>query len=177
MPGPTFQSGDPVSLHTVEEEDLDLIERARTDPDLRVPLAIDTPTNRDAVEEFFEETVSGEDGVHLLACLDGDPVGAVAFTDLDRSAGTAELAFWILPDRQGNGYASAAVSLLLEYGFDELRLHRVAAECYASNEASRGLLASLGFTEEGRFREAAFLEGEHVDVCRYGLLAEEWRGA
>ncbi|MHB9288708.1 GNAT family N-acetyltransferase [Halobacteriales archaeon Cl-PHB] len=177
MPGPTFQAGDRVSLHTVEEDDLEVIARARSDPEVRVPLAIDSPTNSDGIEEFFEETVSDdEDGVHLLACVDEEVVGAVYFIDIDNAAGAADLAYWILPEHQGEGYGSAALSLLLEYGFLELRLNRVQADCLETNEASRGLLESLGFTQEGRFREREFLDGDYVDVLRYGLLIDEWRG-
>lgn len=175
MPGPVFQSGERVSLHTVEEEDLDAFARARSDPDLRVPLCIDTPENRESLEEFHEETVSGGDGYWFVAAVDGETVGAVMFPELYESDGVADLAYWVLPEHQNEGYGSEAVSLLLDYGFDDLRLHRVRADCLASNDASRGLLESLGFTQEGRFREASFQDGTHVDVLRYGLLASEWR--
>lgn len=175
MPGPVFLSGERLTLNTVEEEDLDAFARARSDPDLRVPLSIDTPGNRSTLEEFHEETVSGGDGAWFVASVDGETVGAVAFTGLHESAGKGDLAYWVLPEHQGEGYGGEAVELLLEYGFDELRLHRVRADCIATNDASRGLLESLGFTQEGRFREAAFQEGTHVDVLRYGLLADEWR--
>lgn len=175
MPGPVFMAGDRVALTTVEEADLDAFVRARSDPDLRVPLGIDSAGNRDDVEEFFEETISSEDSFWFVVAVDGETVGSVTFTEVNESAGDGELSYWILPEHQGEGYASDAVALLLEYGFDELRLHRVTADCYATNDASRGLLETLGFSREGRFRDAAFLEGEYEDVLRYGLLEGEWR--
>jgi RimJ/RimL family protein N-acetyltransferase len=219
MPGPVFQSGARVSLHTVEEQDLDLYARAHADPDIRVPLTIDDVQNRDGLEELFEEDISDDDNVHLLATVDHEtattvadevsvarlldltsedeesdgsgavtdeseadedrrvPVGAVIFISVDESAGTASLAYWILPEFQGEGFGSEAVDLLLEYGFDELRLHRVQAHSLATNEGSIGLLESLGFEPEGRSRERQYLDGEYVDVLRYGLLEDEWRGA
>lgn len=175
MPGPVFMSGERVSLHTVEEEDLDAFARAHSDPDLRVPLGIDAPGNRSTLETFFEETVSSRDGYWFVAVVDEETVGAAMLPEVDESNGVAALAYWILPEHQGEGYGREAVSLLLEYGFDELRLHRVWADCRVTNEASRGLLASLGFAEEGRFRDDAFEDGAHVDSLRYGLLADEWR--
>lgn len=177
MPGPIFKTGDRVALHTVEREDLDVFARARNDPDVRVPLAIDAPQSQDAIEEFYEETISAKESVHLLAVVDGDPVGATALFDADPSSGAGDLAYWVLPEFQGNGYAKEALSLLLEYAFEELRLHRVQADLVATNDASRGLLESLQFTREGRFRDDEFQDGEYVDVLRYGLLAEEWRDA
>jgi len=176
MPGPIFRSGERVSLHPVEEDDLGAFARARNDPDLRVPLCIDSATNREALEEFHEDTVSGGDGYWFVATADDETVGAVTFPDVREGDGLADLAYWILPEHQGQGLGHEAVSLLLEYGFEELRLHRVRADCLATNEASRGLLESLGFSREGQFREAMFQDGAHVDVLRYGLLETEWSG-
>ena len=99
------------------------------------------------------------------------------FFRIDESAGAAKLAYWVLPEYQGEGFGREAVSLLLEYGFDELRLNRVGAHCLASNEASSGLLESLGFEREGRRRERHYVDGEYVDALGYGLLATEWRDA
>lgn len=175
MPGPVFQSGDRVDLHTIEEDDLDVFARARNDPDVRRPLTIDTPQNGTALEEFFEETVSDDGGVHLLACVDGDPVGATMLVGVDRDAGTGDLAYWVLPEHQGEGIGREALDLLLYTAFRDQRLHRVQADVLASNDASRGVLESLGFAMEGRFREAQFQDGRYVDVLRYGLLADEWR--
>jgi len=176
MPGPIFRSGERVSLHPVEEDDLDVFARARNDPALRVPLCIDSATNREALEEFHEETISEGDGYWFVVTADGEATGAVMFPDVREGDGLADLAYWILPEHQGEGLGREAVSLLLEYGFAELRLHRVRADCLVTNEASRGLLESLGFSREGRFREAVFQDGAYADVLRYGLLETEWRG-
>lgn len=177
MPGARFASGAQVTLHTVEEDDLDAVARARNDPALRVPRGLDDPQGDADVEQFHEETVSEGEGYWFVVAVDGETVGGVAFPAVDQAARAAELSAWILPEFQRSGYGSDAVETLLSYGFEELRLNRVRADCPASAEAARALLASLGFTEEGRFREAAFHGGEHRDVLRYGLLAEEWEVA
>lgn len=174
MPGPVFLAGERVSLHTVEQEDLDAFARARSDPEVRVPLGIDAPGNHDTIETFYEETVSGDDGCWFVAVVDEDLIGATMFPEVDASAGLGELSYWVLPEHRGEGFGREAVSLLLEYGFDELRLHRVQSDCLAVDGDGRRLLESLGFTEEGRFRDATFQDGDHVDVLRYGLLADEW---
>jgi len=174
MPGPVFESGDRVALHTIGEDDLDVFARARNDPDVRRPLTIDQPQNREALEDFYEDTISGKEGTHLLACVDEEPIGAVMLVNVDNAAGTGDLAYWLLPEFQGDGLGSEALDLLLRTAFRDQRLHRVQAEVLATNESSRGLLESLGFTEEGRFRDAQFQQGTYVDVLRYGLLADEW---
>ena len=51
----------------------------------------------------------------------------------------------------------------------------VGAGVYDYNEASRRLLESLGFAEEGRLREYRFIDGEYRDCVQYGLLRREYR--
>jgi RimJ/RimL family protein N-acetyltransferase len=114
------------------------------------------------------------DGVTLLVCRDEEPVGFVALFDWSESSGRVEVAYWITPDNQGEGYGSEAVGLAVEYAFDERRFHKVVAHAHAQNDASRALLESLGFQQEGRRREHVFLDGEYVDSISYGLLESEW---
>lgn len=173
MPGATFLSGDRVTLRTVEEEDLEFLRDHSNDPAIRHPMTFDRPSNLERQRERFEDMYDGDD-TGLLACVDGDPVGYVMLFHVDDSAGHAEVAYWVSPDAQGEGYATEAVALLLDYAFDERRLHRVRARALATNTASRGLLEKLGFTEEGVQRDEKFVGGEYVDTHFYGLLEDEW---
>jgi len=45
------------------------------------------------------------------------------------------------------------------------------------NEGSKRVLEKVGFEREGTLRDQVFVSGEHVDVGRYGLLADEWERA
>ncbi|WP_435156498.1 GNAT family N-acetyltransferase [Haladaptatus sp. DFWS20] len=79
------------------------------------------------------------------------------------------------PDEWGNGYATAAVELLTEYGFNDRRLEKVWASVYAHNEASARVLEKAGFEHEAVHRKEAFVNGDRVDIHYYGLLRDEWQ--
>ena len=175
MPGPVFIPGDAVDLHTIEEEDLDFLQRNVNDPAVWRRIGRADPVNAQQEREFFDEIVSGDGGVHLLVCADGEPVGTVGLNDIGDSGGSAELGYWIAPDHHRQGYGTEAAELTTGYGFDQLGLHRVAARVFEFNDASCKLLERLGFTREGTHREAAFVDGEYRDTYWYGLLEEEWR--
>ena len=176
MPGSVFLRGEDVELRTVEREDLDFLREHRNDPDVRRWLPRVHPQNRVQVEEMFEERISGGDGVTLLVTPadDDERLGCVSLFDVSPESGRATLAAWLAPDAQGQGYGAAATELLVGYGFDERRLDRLEAGALATNDASRALLESVGFVEEGRLRNHYFVDGEHVDRVVYGLLREEW---
>ena len=172
MPGVLFERGERVSLRTVERDDAEFVQRAHNDPDVRVPLGLDDPENGSQAEEYVEESVEDDGSVNLLVCVDGDPVGQVVAMHARWTR--PELSYWVLPEYQGEGYATEAVSLLIDYVFDTFEARGLYAQAYAYNEASWKLLERLGFGREGRLREDRFVRGAYRDTVHYGLLREEW---
>jgi ribosomal-protein-alanine N-acetyltransferase len=183
MPGARIEQGERVTLRTVEREDDEFLQRAHADAEIRYPLGTLTHKNRNQMEEFFEEFIEDESNVNFLVCLDGgepdhpaegktESVGVVNVTHVDWDRPT--LAYWLVPERHGEGYGKEAVSLVVEYVFRTFDVHGIGAHAFDYNAASRGLLESLGFVEEGRGREARFIDGEYRDAVQYGLLRREW---
>lgn len=75
---------------------------------------------------------------------------------------------------QEKGYASDALQLLLNYGFWELRLHRIYAIIFEYNESSIKFFEKNSFKFEGRHREARFGDGKFHDELVYGFLEHEY---
>lgn len=181
MPGARIQRGERVTLRTFEHEDLPFLQRAYANPALRYPLG--TPLkNREQLEEWSD----GGDEDRFLVCLDEDdagpgqpddgdvrPIGVVSAEDA--SWRRPELVYWLVPEVHGEGYGKEAVSLAIDYVFRVYDHPAIGAGAYDFNEASCGLLESLGFEEEGRIRKDRFIDGEYVDTVQYGLLRQEWR--
>ncbi|MFC7095960.1 GNAT family N-acetyltransferase [Halobaculum marinum] len=189
MPGTRVVDGDRVSLRTLEREDLAFVQRATTDPAIRHPLG-SAVRNRTELTEAFED----DEDTRLVICLDddgdasdpsesavadetpdsGEPrlIGAVRVeaTDWKRP----ELSYWLVPECHGEGYGTEAVGLAVDYAFRSRAVPAVAAGVYAHNDASRRLLESLGFRDEGRLRSHSFTDGAYRDLVKYSLLREEW---
>ena len=77
-------------------------------------------------------------------------------------------------DAQGKGYATEAMTALLDYTFNTLGVHRVMADALAENSRSVRLLERLGFRREGYFRQSEWFEGQWADDVIYAILKEEW---
>lgn len=173
MTAPVFLRGETVTLRPVEESDVEFLQTNINDPDIWGSLKRRQPISEHEEREWIQ-SLGDEAGVNFVVYADDEPVGNVGLRDVNDQWGTAEVGFWMTPDEQGNGYGREACELVVGYGFDQLRLAKITAEAYASNEASRALLESVGFTREGTLREQAYLDGERVDLLVYGLLAEEF---
>jgi RimJ/RimL family protein N-acetyltransferase len=72
------------------------------------------------------------------------------------------------------GYGAEAIKLLLRFYFGELRYRKSDTAIYSFNEASLHLHQKLGFTIEGRVREAIFTSREHFDEVLLGITATEF---
>ena len=174
MPGPVFLQGERVELRTMEEEDVDFLQTLVSDSRVRSSIMMAEPVNRQREREWVESQGEG-DGYHFLVCVDGEPVGSVGLGETIDVWRTANLGYSIAPDHWGNGYATDAVDLACRYAFDERALEKVHATVYETNPASVRVLEKNGFQREGVLRKEAFVDGERIDVYRFGLLVDEWR--
>lgn len=102
-------------------------------------------------------------------------IGNVGIRKPNVKAYDAELGYELAAKEWNNGYATEAVTAMLKFAFEQLRLHRVAAKVIANNHKSVRLLEKMGMRQEGRLREQEFFKGRYWDVVLYGMLEEEWR--
>jgi ribosomal-protein-alanine N-acetyltransferase len=89
---------------------------------------------------------------------------------LDFKHERAEVGYWLVPAARGRGAGRAAVSLLVEWAFDRLRLARIEITTTPDNTAARALAASLGFVEEGVMTSRNLERGRRVDVVLLARL-------
>lgn len=86
----------------------------------------------------------------------------------------AKLGYAIRADKWGHGYASDAARTLVNFGFNQLDLHRVSAAIGPDNVASIAVVKRLGMQYEGRIRHHVFTNGAWRDSLLYSILADEW---
>ena len=178
MPGAVFLEGDGLTLNTIEEEDLPFLRDTINAPAVRAGLLYASPVNLDQEREFYEEVVCDDDSVHLLICADGEAAGAIGFESEGEvaAADTVEIGLFLAEEFWGRGYGTEAARLITDFACMQRGHHRVEARVRAGNEASERIWETLGFRHEATHREAAFHDGEFVDLERYAVLSHEWSG-
>jgi [ribosomal protein S5]-alanine N-acetyltransferase len=86
----------------------------------------------------------------------------------------ADLGYELDQNYWGRGYATEAARALLEFGFHELRLHRIWANCIEENVASAHVLEKIGMTREGCLRESEWMKNRWWNTPLYAILDHEW---
>ncbi len=102
-------------------------------------------------------------------------IGDLGLHVLEAQPTQAEIGFTLAAAHQGRGYATEAVERLLEYLFERLRMHRVAASTDIDNRRSIALLERLGMRRDGASPESEWLKGQWRSQHRYAILEREWR--
>jgi RimJ/RimL family protein N-acetyltransferase len=103
-------------------------------------------------------------------------IGDCALTIRADEPRQAEVGYTLARRYHGQGYATEAVTRLLDYLFTEARLHRVTAYTNVENRASIRLLERIGMRREGHFVENVWIRGAWGSEYQYGLLRCEWAG-
>jgi ribosomal-protein-alanine N-acetyltransferase len=73
------------------------------------------------------------------------------------------------------GIMSEALTVMLDYAFGPMDLHRVEAVVDDVNEKSKALLRKLGFTQEGTLRQRFYFRERFLDEHYFGILRDEWK--
>ncbi len=138
-------------------------------------LRIPHPYTEADVETFFrlrEEPAFGYS--FAITRLDSaELVGAVGLHP-DPVHPRAELGYWIGVPHWGHGYATEAARAVVDFGFRELKLHRIFAHHFKENAASARVLQKVGMKYEGCSREHIEKWGRRIDLENYGILRSEW---
>jgi [ribosomal protein S5]-alanine N-acetyltransferase len=86
----------------------------------------------------------------------------------------AEIWYKLHPDFWNRGYATEAVNAVLDFGFRDLKLHRIEAGCATENLASRRVLEKVGMIREGHRRQLLPIRGAWVDNFEYAIVESDY---
>jgi RimJ/RimL family protein N-acetyltransferase len=134
------------------------------------------PISADLENGPFSIQETGDDLAQfsVVEVATGELAGSASLWRIDTHNRNAHLGIALLPTARGRGLGADVVSVLCEYGFSILGLHRLQLETASENVAMRRAALTVGFTEEGVQRQAYWTAGRFTDDVVYGLLAEEW---
>jgi len=127
---------------------------------------------------WYEEVRTDPNPLHWVIEYDGRFVGTARLHMLNQDDQSARYAVGLLdPTVLGRGVGTAVTELVLRYSFRELRLHRVELRVLDFNTRAMASYTKSGFVEEGRLRQAAFVDGTWHDDVMMSIRDFEWRNS
>lgn len=162
-----------IYLRPMTREDTDLIVAWRNSEGVRRNFIYQEPFTPEGHENWFKNMIETGKAVQMIICdMAGDtPLGSVYIRDIDRLHHKAEYGIFIgVESARGRGVGTAAARLMLNYCFDEEKLHRVYLRVFASNEQAVRSYEKAGFIKEGLLREDVCIDGQYRDITWMAAL-------
>lgn len=85
----------------------------------------------------------------------------------------ATLGYYAMHPHEGHGFMHEGLQLVVDYAFDELKLHRLEANIQPNNQVSIELVKRCGFQHEGFSPRFLFIDGVWADHERWALTIED----
>lgn len=167
--------GQKVGLRAVEFRDLEQLLEWRNRPDYRRFFRENRELNFDQQKTWFFEKVIKDQSTRMFSIVrleDGKLLGACGLCYIDWVNGNADFSIYIGHDGLyiDDDYAHRAGDLLIQYAFNEIRLHRLWCEVYSFDTQKQLLLQRLGFQVDGRHRQTYWQDGQWNDSIFFSLL-------
>jgi len=176
--------GKQIRYRGIEKEDLPKFVTWLNDPEVRQGLSLIMPLSLAEEENWFEE-LSKKPPFEKPMAIEIQPnpqvdewifVGNCGLFNIDWQNRFAEIGIHIGEKGYWNqGFGTKAVRLILKHGFDNLNLHRLWLRVFETNLRAIRSYEKAGFTPEGKFRQAQYLDGKYVDVMIMSMLKPEWQ--
>ncbi|MBM7553259.1 GNAT family N-acetyltransferase [Thalassobacillus pellis] len=175
----TLLRGTQVYLNRLTKSDLPTIASWYEDTDFsrRFDALPALPKTVDQLESWLDEiSDSNSQFTFAIRGVDNELIGYVELDSIlwSQQNGWVSIAIGS-KQHQGKGYGTEAMSLLIDFAFNECNLHRLQLTVFSYNLPAIRLYEKLGFTKEGSHREFVLRDGETYDMHLYGLLAREWK--
>lgn len=136
-------------------------------------------TSKQEVKELLDKFIGGyaNDNYYRWAIVlkeTNECIGQIAFFLVDSKNKFAEIEYCIGREFHRKGLMTEAVKKVIEFGFDEMKLHKVQICHMPSNIQSKGVIEKCSFVYEGALRDYFYLDGKYEDRLYYSILRDEY---
>ncbi len=131
-------------------------------------------TNEEALEhiKMIQDKVEKNEGINWAITLKGNPklIGIIGHYRIRWEHFRSEIGYMLLPEYNGKGIITEAIQLMIDYGFNQMKMHSLEGIIDPENTASARVLEKNGFVKEAHLKENEFFDGKFLDCVIYSLV-------
>ena len=109
----------------------------------------------------------------IINARDNTFLGGCSLNHSDRINCRAALGYWVRTSRTKQGIATAAVNLLIQFGFNRLKLNRIEITAAVGNKASQRVAEKVRAKREGILRNYMVVRDRVYDMVVFSLIPED----
>ena len=151
-------SGENIMLRALESTDVDLLYRWENNTAIWKVSNTLVPFSRENIEQFitYERDIYSDKQLRLIICRidDNKSIGCIDLFDFDMRNQRSGIGILIAEESdRKKGYASEALTLLIDYSFDTLLLHQLYCNIPSDNQSSISFFEKFGFEKVGEKKD------------------------
>ena len=171
-------AGELVCMRPLQESDIPEILKHVSAPEIPQNTFVPQPYPPEAAGEFVQQAQENwrSDAGYTFAIIDrasGQFAGCMGIHPVDKHR-RAEVGYWIGKTFWGRGLATAALRLLLQFGFEDLQLNRIEAGHFLHNPASGRVMQKANMRYESLRRGYVLHREQYKDLAWYAILREDY---
>ncbi len=116
---------------------------------------------------------TGDSLAFAILDTDGQLLGGITLSRINRSSRSASIGCWVQPSHQGEGVATRAINMVGEMAFQTLALQRIEMLARIDNPAARRCAEKTGACFSGIVPDRLIDAGQCLPAALYSLLPEE----
>lgn len=133
------------------------------------------PISLDNIKKWYQANLKNSNRFDAtIVDFEGNIVAFGGLTSIDYSVRKAEFYLFVNPNLQGQGLGTRATSLLCQYGFEILKLHKIYLYTNVTNVSAVKTYEKVGFQLEGVHRDENIVAEKYENRLYYGLLAKDF---
>lgn len=144
-----------------------------------MPDELDRTAWRHRIGRYREDYAQGTAiALFIVEKASGKLVGGITLGNIRHGVcQSAHIGYWMGERYAGRGLMTDALNVLVRFGFDTLKLHRIEAACIPDNARSIRVLEKAGFQREGLLRSYLRINGSWQDHYLYARIVDDPPGA
>lgn len=126
-------------------------------------------------ERWFDKVSSDKSCLFFIAHIENIPVGLYGITSIDPTSQSCEFTHSVFAHQRGKGYGKKTLEAGIDMTFELFNIRRIETWILGNNQAESKSVLSVGFTLEGKRRNAIYKCGNYLDCQLFGFLRDEWK--
>lgn len=124
------------------------------------------------VIDLMERLLESQQAINWGICYkeNNKIIGTIAYMNIDKANSRAEIGYMLHPNYHRQGMMQEVLETIIQFGFQQFKLHSIYANVHPDNTASNSILLKNGFVKEAHLKENYFYDGEFLDTVIFGLL-------
>ena len=167
--------GNKINLRALEPEDLDFLYQIENNSSFWEVSHTQTPFSKFILKQYIENVhLDIYEAKQVRFIIEENTskkaIGTIDIFDFNPQHKRAGIGVLIHPNFQEKGYATEALSILIQYCFSSLNLHQLYANITSDNSKSIQLFTKYNFTKVGVKKDWIFSKGKFKDEVLYQLI-------